>query len=545
MHELHALYHALFLETGDPQLLAWMASCICAITSDRGVEAGYPHAPAFAFHNLFPYFVQPSKMQPDGMNFDDDASSPADLEMQCEAQPARLCLQQSLPIPGCLHIVHNATRHMLSAMPHFEDKVRPGFSALVDFLHKKFTRQRFVATCLEPLPEARVFIQLFNSFPHTVVKWRFGTLAAVCKDLAEVEVPLRRFWNSARLQFQQAARQNQEEAHAGAADGAFGDNRLEGPNTFKAGEAVLSNTFWSWVHMICSLASCIGHMEAWFESCPCHSAPQGRDRMRLFGKISCPLKNFRAPELACQEFRPFLDELAMLSAAEVAFKHTVFCNDADRAWILEDFEAGRQHLQFNLTMQTSCWTIRLLTLQLSGDVFFFLDDDDQEVVNEKFMLALRRCVQFSAAQNLPWEILYPGAKQQIIEEHKRLFDEMCPRPPAYICDLDQNVGFMSAGPVWPCLVRHGTIYSLNKERHATAPELFAAQGFPVHEKCQAPYSCGFQKFFEKGLTQTDSHKLLGNGHVRSHLGFNDPLCLVQCRTSFCSADPPNITDAQR
>ena len=150
------------------------------------------------------------------------------------------------------------------------------------------------------------------------------------------------------------------------------------------------------------------------------------------------------------------------------------------------------------------------TLQLSGDVFFFLDEDDQEVMNEKFMLALRRCVQFSAAQNLPWEILYPGAKQQIIEEHKKLFHQMCPQPPAYICDLDQNVGFMSAGPVWPCLVRHGTIYSLNKERHATAPELFAAQGFPVHEKCQAPYSCGFQKFFEKGLTQTDSHKLLGN-----------------------------------
>ena len=88
------------------------------------------------------HFVEPSKMQPDGMNFDDAASSPADLDMQCEAQPARLCLQQSLPIPGCLHIVHNATRHMLSAMPHFEDKVRPGFSALVDFLHKKITRAK-------------------------------------------------------------------------------------------------------------------------------------------------------------------------------------------------------------------------------------------------------------------------------------------------------------------------------------------------------------------------------------------------------------------
>ena len=169
------------------------------------------------------------------------------------------------------------------------------------------------------------------------------------------------------------------------------------------------------------------------------------------------------------------------------------------------------------------------SLQLSGDCFFFLDHDDQEVVNEKVMLALRRHVQVSAAPHLPWEVLYPGAKQVIIEEHKKLFDEMYPRPPAYICDLDQNVGFMSAGPLWPCLVRHGTIYSLNKERHATASELFAAQGFPVHEKCQAPYSCGFQKFFEDDLTQSDSHKLVGNAMFV-------PTLASMILYAFCSAE---------
>ena len=352
LHELHALYHCMFLETGDPKLLAWMTSCVCAITSDRGVEAGYPKAPAFAFHDMFPYFVPPPPMQPDGNGFESLDDQPDQAEVEAESH--RLCLQGALPVPGCLHIVHNATRHMLSAMPHFEQRARPGFTALVDFLHKNFTRQRFVATCLNPFPEAQVFAPLFGSFAHTLVKWRFGTLAAVCKDLVGLEIPLRRFWNADRLNFQRPQRQNEEAPRA--PDGAFGDNRLEGPNIAKAGEAVQSSTFWSWVHMICSLAGVIGHIESWFESCPCHSDLAGRERLRAFGGTLCPLRNFRAPELASQSFIPFLERLANLSAAEVVFKHTRYCKDEDRIWILEDFEAGRQHLQFSFVMQTSCWT---------------------------------------------------------------------------------------------------------------------------------------------------------------------------------------------
>lgn len=72
--------------------------------------------------------------------------------------------------------------------------------------------------------------------------------------------------------------------------------------------------------------------------------------------MPCPLKNFRAPELAAQRFALFLEELVNLSAAEVVLKHTLACSDADRSWILEDFEAARQHLTFSLIMQTACWT---------------------------------------------------------------------------------------------------------------------------------------------------------------------------------------------
>ena len=351
LHELHALYHALFLETGEPKLLSQMVSSVCAITSDRGVEAGYPQAPSYAFHDLFPYFAQQQSMHCDGDDWEAETVPEAD---PVDCQVHRLSLQNTLPIPGCLHIVHNATRHMLSAMPHFEQRARLGFSALVDFLHKNFTRQRFIATCLETSLEGKAYVPLFSSFPHTVVKWRFGTLAAVCKDLLPLEVPLRRFWSLDRLTFHQGSKPR--EAGPATADGAFGDNRLEGPNLNKSTEAVLSGAFWSWVHMICTLAEWIGHVENWFESCPCHSGPDAQERLRLFAKMPCPLKSFRAPELATQCFAPFLQELSCLSSAEVVLVHTLHCKDEDRAWICEDFEAGRQHLLFSFTMQTACWS---------------------------------------------------------------------------------------------------------------------------------------------------------------------------------------------
>ena len=211
-----------------------MVSAVCAITSDRGTEAGYPQAPSFAFHDLFPYLSVPAFR----MDVDDMDSEP---EQTQDDVPHILCLQGSLPIPGCLHIVHNATRNMLSAMPNFEAKTRAGFTALVQFLHQNFSRQRFLATCIEPFPDAQAFAPLFQSFSHTVVKWRFGTLAAVCADLLPLEVPLRRFWNLDRMNFQQPRRQ--QEAMPAAPDNAFGDNRLEGANLDKVSEAVFVSVF--------------------------------------------------------------------------------------------------------------------------------------------------------------------------------------------------------------------------------------------------------------------------------------------------------------
>lgn len=158
---------------------------------------------------------------------------------------------------------------------------------------------------------------------------------------------------------------------------------------------------------------------------------------------------------------------------------------------------------------------------LPGDALFFLDGTDEEVQWEKTQLALNRRVQLSPGFDMPWELLYPPNKQMLIEEHKKLYEQMREKQPGaqgYICDLDQNIGFMTAGSQWPCIVRHGTIYSLEKKRHATPTEVFAAQGFPLHEKCNAPYTCGFHQFFKQDLNSAASFKMVGNAMFVPTLG---------------------------
>ena len=155
---------------------------------------------------------------------------------------------------------------------------------------------------------------------------------------------------------------------------------------------------------------------------------------------------------------------------------------------------------------------------LDGHSLFFLKHDDPEVLREKALLAKSRRMQLIDKVNPPWDKLYPPNKQGLIKEHRKMYEQKFGAmldhddPPAYICDLDQNLGFSSPGKNWPCLVRHGTIFSIPKNRHATPGEVFAAQGFPVHPSCQfaASYKCGFQQVYEQDLSRNDSHKLCGN-----------------------------------
>lgn len=164
---------------------------------------------------------------------------------------------------------------------------------------------------------------------------------------------------------------------------------------------------------------------------------------------------------------------------------------------------------------------RKMDMQGDGDVFFFLDPDDEEVQREHESLLKKRYMQGTPLSD-DWGTIYPFGKQKILSAHKDKFAEMGGRSSqAHIVDLDQNVSFASAGKNWPCLVRHGCIYSFRKKRHACPSEIFAAQGFPLRSASLVTvYPC-WQNFYhmQKAATSATAwHKLAGNAMFVPTLG---------------------------
>ena len=84
-------------------------------------------------------------------------------------------------------------------MTHWNHTVGDQASALASFLHRPWSRERFVVTCLTG--ELERHRPAFATFPADLSRWRWGDVQTVVRRLVELEVPLRSAWDPARLSF--------------------------------------------------------------------------------------------------------------------------------------------------------------------------------------------------------------------------------------------------------------------------------------------------------------------------------------------------------
>jgi len=102
------------------------------------------------------------------------------------AQPVSISLSVSMSIPGGLHIVANLVHGMLTQLTHSHDYCLPLLSALSSFLHNPWSRERFTVTCCSS-GHAQRYVRLFETFPHTLVGWRWDSACRVIRDLWMLE----------------------------------------------------------------------------------------------------------------------------------------------------------------------------------------------------------------------------------------------------------------------------------------------------------------------------------------------------------------------
>ena len=415
LHEYIALQHSLFMECGSSGTLANMNTCVVSVTTDRGTEKALVRVPPLRFDAAFPFFL-PSEELRFEIDAGEQAGDPPEQPNRVGPHPEAvvdpgdlLSLQAAVDIAGPLHALGNASKGFVYTMPNYANLFYPQLNALIRFLHAPYYRELFTHTCLRDNLE--VLQPLFRSFPHTIVQWRWLSLSAVVPQLLLRKNALIAGWNPQAMGIRV---QRNNDAHG--EEDAFHNMAWD-----LVDAAIQSPGFWAWLRMLSILTAVLGYLERWFFSCPCHceaatmenllrvvSAPlpdpnEQRHQERRLDK-SCPFRKRRGPELASGDFLSMLDRLLAASNQEVVSVILADLTPQDRAKVVEDFEAAKQHLLFRMRVQFAVYTSL-------PRVLFGLGHKDQQQA--------RRCASEALVQ---YQQYTPEQKQQAHALTKKFCD---------------------------------------------------------------------------------------------------------------------------
>ena len=189
---------------------------------------------------------------------------------------------------------------------------------------------------------AQAFRPVVAKFHAKVNEGRWGSVAFAIPEVLKMQVPLKRFWNLESFRFGQPDTQ-----HHGRQDEAGSGVKLDLVN-----EAIESPDFWAQLQTLDQLFELVRDIFEWVESCPCHykrdAAPEIKQRWK-----SCPLRGRRLSEICCGELFQVVNEICLVNAARLYLELPADLSRESRASCLLDFEHGRGHLTFQLTLKNA------------------------------------------------------------------------------------------------------------------------------------------------------------------------------------------------
>ena len=184
---------------------------------------------------------------------------------------------------------------------------------------------------------ASQFTLEIRRFNHKVYEARWGSVAFACEALLSLRPVLCRFWDAESFRKAGLAESKAQMAR-----------ELE-----RVDEAIQNRVFWAQLMTLEHLFDVVRAAFRWCEGCPCHSHLEHKeasaaDRQRW---AQCPLRGHRLPELAAGDFFGCVKSLCGVGVAKLAVNLPSDISGSDVAKCLQDFERGRAHLIFQLTLK--------------------------------------------------------------------------------------------------------------------------------------------------------------------------------------------------
>ena len=152
---------------------------------------------------MFPYFQHPFAFKSDcgtardsGEAVPNDMGNAAGQEDAVEDDPV-ISFERTLGFAGGLHIVHGIAKGMMMAMAAFKE-IHKQLDVTTQVLHHRWTRERFVASCLTS-PTTVGWKPMFDTFDATIVGWRWGSVCECTRELLKRENILRNCWRREKV----------------------------------------------------------------------------------------------------------------------------------------------------------------------------------------------------------------------------------------------------------------------------------------------------------------------------------------------------------
>ena len=331
-----AVAHAVFLEAGtSPQALSEYMESIRVGTFDLGVEFSLNAVAETPLRTLYPWcsfgHSCGARRVEDEDPHDEFGVPDADADIS-------LGLRSMLAVPGPLHIIDNATKSLLDHMPFIAAGV-DAMTALSRFLSGNATKKRLIATCFSGAL-SRVFAKNVQSFSQKIHLKRWGSLAFGVAALLELKRALEKFFDMGKYQM-----------HAVEKEGETVEN--DGVRIEAIAESIASPAFWGKVATLEKIAAVVRSLISWVEACPCHDTHEAiPERTEAWAK--CPLRSRRLSEIATGTLFQVLHRVSCIQAAAL-FMELDQVDSEIRSACLRDFERGRGHLVFQLTLKFACF----------------------------------------------------------------------------------------------------------------------------------------------------------------------------------------------
>jgi hypothetical protein len=365
--KLHCLVHSCKLTSRTWRDCATLINSTCSWTGDLGTESGVVKATS-SLPLLFGDWVLAEKGAGEVAGNDERADFAFQVEgaadVAAEAvrlpdcflpdDPFALDWTPSIFVPGALHVLHNCTKDLKDSLVHWPNFI-VSLRHLSKFLARPWSRARLVTTCFSSAPHHH-FAHLYSSFGSVVYEGRWGEALKAAADVLPLQRSLRAAWSLARFNFNGHGQQRADD-----------EESEEGVKITIVCEAIASDMFWAYLHMINIVGQAILECMHWCEGCCCHPPPQvlGSSRHQRGQAFrtrhgvdvsSCPMKTRRAPEMANNAMVKLLRQLfAQGSQMMLVVPSIAALTQEDRAMVLRDFARARQHLHLVFLVKFSHW----------------------------------------------------------------------------------------------------------------------------------------------------------------------------------------------